>query len=139
MVNEASRCCGSTSGAAPYRYVPDRVVLNRFDVLTRVSTAPAPVLLAQKFHCILARRRTMGRDFYDASYLMGATSPDMRYLDEKLGLGDLESLRQAVLRKCGEADLRGCARDVDPFVTDPADTQRVLLFPELMAQWRPGG
>lgn len=30
----------------------------------------------------------MGRDFYDAAYLLGKAEPDMRYLEEKLGIFD---------------------------------------------------
>lgn len=122
-----------------YEYTPDRMVISKFDVITRVPSVPVSVLLAQKFHCILSRPRTMGRDFYDASYLMSKTSPDMGYLRQKLGIGTPDELRTAVLAKCRAVDLEKLAHEVDPFVIDRNDMQRVLLFEEQMTQWCPAG
>jgi hypothetical protein len=98
---------------------------------------PLQTLLAQKFVCIVKRPRTMGRDFYDASYLMARTAPDWSYLQQHLGTGDIESLRDTVLSTCSSLDLAAMARDIDPFVASRADAQRVELFAEQLKQWIP--
>ena len=55
---------------------PERRTLSRLDVFVPVLVTPAPVLLAQKFTALVHRPRTMGRDLYDISWLLGQTRPD---------------------------------------------------------------
>ena len=113
-----------------YDYEPECPLLNRFDVFTQVLTVPRATLLAQKLCAILSRPRPLGRDFFDAVYLMGITKPDIRYLTEKNGIETPENLKKELLSFCRDLDFKALAQDVAPFLFSPADTKRVLLFEE---------
>jgi predicted nucleotidyltransferase component of viral defense system len=118
-----------------YDYTPDQPVLNKFDVFTQINTVPKNLLLAQKFYALLNRKRNKGRDFFDIAFLLGqGETPDYKYLLAKTGIQNPDELRQRVLEKCSQLDLREMAEDVKPFLFDPKDERIVLLFPEYMAQ-----
>lgn len=74
----------------------------------------------------------MGRDFYDTSFLLGKTKANLDYLEAKIGTGSLSEVRERLIDRCKELDLRKLAADVEPFVIKPSDIDRVLLFPELV-------
>ncbi|GAJ19898.1 unnamed protein product, partial [marine sediment metagenome] len=48
------------------------------------------------------------------------------------GTGSLSEVRERLIGRCKELDLRKLAADVEPFVIKPSDIDRVLLFPELV-------
>lgn len=111
---------------------PERRILNRLDVFTPVLLTPPPVLLAQKLTALLRRPRTMGRDLYDVSWLLGQTKPDYAYLQARVGIQDEGHLRQAVLDKLAGLDAAALRTDVLPFLPNPADADRITLFADLM-------
>lgn len=119
-----------------FLYEPERVVISKFDVVAGISVVPASVLLAQKYHAILTRKRAMGRDFFDAMFLAGKAKPDSGYLQERAGIADQQGLRAALLRRCAELDLKLLMRDLEPFLYKPADARQVLLFEELVKGWQ---
>lgn len=123
--------------AAPqkFKYVPERVVINKFDVFLGINVVPADILLAQKFYAIIARKRAMGRDFYDAVFLSGKAKPDLSYLKERAGISDKEGLKAALLEACAKLDFKLLARDVEPFLSSPDDAKKVMLFPEYVKGW----
>ena len=53
-----------------YAFEPQNYLLNRFDIFTDIFCAPLPLLMAQKCHAILNRKRNKGRDFFDLTFLM---------------------------------------------------------------------
>jgi len=112
--------------------VPDRRILSRLDVFVPVLMTPAPVLLAEKFTALLRRPRTMGRDLYDISWLLGQTKPDYGYLEAKVGIPDAAHLRQAVLDKLATLDITALRTDVVPFLPSPGEADRITLFGEVM-------
>jgi hypothetical protein len=112
--------------------VPDRRILSRLDVFVPVLLTPTPVLLAQKFTALLGRPRTMGRDLYDISWLLGQTKPDYAYLAGKAGIPDVAHLRQVVLDKLATLDIAALRTDVLPFLPSPEDADRITLFAEFM-------
>jgi len=114
-------------------YPRQSVILNKLDVFCRIHTVPADVLLAQKCLCILARPRPMGRDFFDAAYLIGRNRPSLAYLQAKLGVADLREVKERLLARCHELDLAKLAADVEPFTPRARDTERVAFFPEVLA------
>jgi len=118
-----------------FKYSAGRMVIGKFDVFTSVNVVPADILLAQKFHAILARKRAMGRDFYDAIFLAGKTKPDFAYLKNRAGIEDKEMLKSALLERCAKLDFKLLARDVEQFVFFPKDAKKVLLFIEYVRGW----
>ncbi len=115
-----------------FAYEKQPAILNKFDVFCRILTVPLDILLSQKYFCILTRPRAMGRDFYDASFLMGKTKANLEYLDAKIGVRSVSEVRARLIDRCKDLDLRKLAADVEPFVIKSRDVDRVLLFPELV-------
>jgi hypothetical protein len=116
-----------------YAMTPDKPVLNRFDVFSRIAVLPCATLLARKIACIFTRPRTMGRDIYDAIFLMGKTTPDMAYLAGKNGIADIQDLGKKLSARCRDIDFDRCTTEVAPFLFYPGDAERVREFPGLAA------
>lgn len=108
-------------------YEPDMVFLNRFGVYRRILTAPVGILLAQKLLAILYRKRQMGRDIYDVSFLLGLGEPDFEYIQKTVGLNEKE-FGHAFGRKLKKLDLPMLAREVEPFLFTPEQKERVVTF-----------
>jgi len=118
-----------------YNYEPERIIINRFEVFTTVLTTPLSLLLSQKLYTILNRKRNKGRDFYDVVFLLGkGVDPNYEYLNIKAGIRDADTLKQKILKICQVVDMGEMARDVEPFLFDPKDKKKVLLFEEYCRQ-----
>ncbi len=118
-----------------FAFAPQSYLLNRFDLFTRLSTTLRELLLAQKFYAILNRVRNKGRDFYDVVFLLGqGVVPDYSYLEMKVGITDSEQLRERVIAHCAGLDMGLMAADVRPFLFQPSEDCRVVLFSEYLRQ-----
>lgn len=113
-----------------FSYKPDKVILNRFDVFSRINVVPPDILLAQKLYAIFTRKRGMGRDFHDAIFLFGKTKPNTAYLRKKMNIKDTADLKNKILRKCDSLDFKILVSDVEQFLFVPEDAKKILLFPE---------
>lgn len=111
-----------------FKYKPDQVFLNKFDVFLRIKVVPVDILLSQKIYAIFHRKRTMGRDFYDTVFLMGRSKPNFDFLQEKMAIKDLLDLKKKLLVKCQSLDFKHLAKDVEPFLFDPDNAKKVLHF-----------
>lgn len=118
-----------------FSYKPERVIINKFDVLAGIAVVPAAILLAQKYFAILARKRAMGRDFFDALFLAGKADPEYAYLQARANIGDKKGLKAALLDRCAKLDFALLARDVEQFLFSAADAGQVKLFPEFVGGW----
>ena len=108
--------------------------LNRFDVFTTVRTTPLDLLLSQKICAITGRKQPKGRDFFDSVFLFGRTKPNYTFLSQKLGIETPEQLRTHLSEVCKSFDFKVLAEDVQPFLFNPADIKRVLLYMEYLAE-----
>ena len=118
-----------------FDYKPDQTVLNKFDVFTQINVTPGDLLLAQKFFAVINRKRNKGRDFFDIVFLLGqGQTPNYDYLNAKIGITNPNDLRSLVLEKCRELDMKEMATDVKPFLFNPKDEKKILLFPKYMEQ-----
>lgn len=118
--------------AQDYVYDPASTLINKFDVFTKIPVAGAELLLAQKFACLLTRRRQLGRDYFDITYLLGKSKPEMRYLSEKCAINDPAVLKDRITRLCAKLDFNALAKNVEPFLFQAADTQRIKEFPTIL-------
>ena len=109
-------------------YFPQNVIINKFDVFTRIHVVPASLLLSQKITAILKRKRTMGRDLFDAVYLFSRAKPDFSYLTHHMNINNVVDLKEALLSKCDKLDFTLLSRDVEPFLMNSGETKKVLLF-----------
>ncbi len=121
--------------AHDFIYQPDKPIINKFDVFTQVNVTPIDILLAQKFYALLNRKRNKGRDFFDIVFLLGKdVKPNFDYLKAKIGIEKPGELKSIVLQKCLELDMKEMVSDVKPFLFNPKDEKKILLFPEFIEQ-----
>ena len=115
-----------------FSYDPSRTILNKFDIFTQINVVPEAILLAQKIYAIFARKRPMGRDFYDAIFLFGKTGPDFDYLKSKAGIIDKADLKDKLLKRCKALDFKQLADDTGKFLFNPDDSKKVILFTQFI-------
>jgi len=115
-----------------FDYIPDKVILNKFDIFTRINVVPVDILLAQKLFAILNRKRTMGRDFFDSVFLFSKTKPNFSYLSQKANIKTMYELKSALLEKCEKIRFENLLKDVEPFIVNPDDTKNILFFKEYL-------
>ncbi len=118
-----------------FNFEPATFILNRFDVFTQIFVTPPDILLAQKFFAICNRGRNKGRDFFDVVFLLSLVDkPNYDYLQLKLNVSNAKELKAKVLDRCSKLNMEEMAKDVAPFLFDPTDVKKVLLFPQLIKQ-----
>ncbi|HEX9971322.1 MAG TPA: nucleotidyl transferase AbiEii/AbiGii toxin family protein, partial [bacterium] len=113
-----------------FDYHPDKVILNKFDIFTRINVVPIDLLLAQKLFAILNRKRAMGRDFFDTVFLLSKTKPNFSYLHQKANIKTMQELKPKLLARCETIKFEDLVKDVELFIVNPNDTKRILLFKE---------
>ena len=119
-----------------FSYKPDKIILNKFEVFIRINVVPLDVLLSQKIFAIFKRKRPMGRDFYDAIFLFSKTKPSLTYLKEKLSIESPEELKRRLMERCESLDFKQLSKDVEHFLFNPADAEKVLLFCDYIKQMK---
>lgn len=123
---------GTTAQGYPYQ--PEVMLINKFDVFAEIRVTPADILLSRKIYTAVNRKRPKGRDFYDITFLSSRTKPDMGFINQKLGIGMAESLRDEIARRIATVDFKALADDVSPFLINQADIRRVEKFREFWNQ-----
>lgn len=111
-------------------YEPKIVMLNKFGIFRKIFSASSDILLSQKLITILQRKREKGRDLYDVSYLFGLTKENENYIYNYLNL-TMDKFYEKLNSRINELDLKKLAKDVEPFLINPDEIQRVLFFKEL--------
>lgn len=118
-----------------FEYVPEKPLLNKFDVFTQINAVPKDLLLAQKIFASINRKRIMGRDFFDIVFLYGlGATPNFAYLKKNIGIDNPKDLKKYLLKKTASLNFENLARDVEPLLFDPSDKKKVLLFKEFLEQ-----
>lgn len=110
---------------------PQIKLLNKFGVFRNIPVNPPDVLLSQKLLAILYRKREKGRDFFDASFLWGLTEPNYAYLKNRSALPK-EIFMEKLLEHCAGLNYKNLAKDVEAFLFDESQKERVLKFPDLL-------
>lgn len=108
----------------------DKPILNKFDVFLRINVTPVDILLSQKLYAIFKRKRSIGRDFYDAVFLFGKTKPNFDYLRLKLKIKNAKELKKQLLKKCESINFKQLSGEVEQFLFNPSNSKKVLFFPE---------
>jgi len=114
-------------------FEPEIKTLNKFGIYRSLPVNPPEILLSQKLLAILFRKRERGRDFYDASFLWGLTEPDYAYI-QKLSSLSPERFRQKLLDRCQKLNYKALAKDVEAFLFDASQKDRVLHFKEFLKE-----
>ncbi len=128
------------SEAQHYDYKPVPYFLSKWDVRQDICCCPLPLLMSQKCHAIINRKRAKGRDFFDMSFLLGLNiQPDLNYINLKLNLSSLSELSEALLARCSQLDMEEMADDVQSFLFDTNGRLGVTRFAQLLQQsWNTG-
>jgi predicted nucleotidyltransferase component of viral defense system len=119
-----------------YDFVPERKLLNKFDVFTEVICAPLSLLMSHKCYAVLNRPRNKGRDFFDLVFLMGlGVQPDMEFLKAKLGIKSHAVLKKKMLDHVSGLNMKDMAKDVAPFLFHEKDLIKVERFADIVADY----
>lgn len=120
--------------AQGYKYQPEVVLLNKFDVFAEIRVTPLDTLLSQKIYTAVSRKRPKGRDFYDITFLASRTKPDYGFLSKKLGVDSEEQMKKEITSRISNYDFNAIADDVAPFLMNQNEIKRVQKFPVFWEQ-----
>lgn len=112
-------------------YETQMATIARCGFTFQIPTPPDAVLLSMKLSALLSRAK--GRDFYDTMFLWQQTEPDYTFLSARVGISDKSSLIQSLSDKIATIDLAIKAKDFVQLLFNPANAQRILLFPDFLA------
>lgn len=93
---------------------------------------PVDVLCAMKISALLSRQK--GRDFYDAMFLLGQTSPNYSFLSAKCGINNLQALKESIKKVLSTIDLKQKSKDFEHLLFIKSNSIRILSFPEFISQ-----
>lgn len=111
-----------------FKYEPDKVILNKFDVFTEINVTPIDIMLSQKIFAIFNRKTQKGRDFYDVVFLLSKTKPNYNYLKMKLDVNNADSLRSRLLNFSSRLNFSQLSEDVKPFLINSQDIGKIEMF-----------
>jgi len=120
--------------AQGYKYQPEVVLLNKFDVFAEIRVTPLDTLLSQKIYTAVNRKRPKCRDFYDITFLASRTKPDYGFLKQKMDVDTEDKLKEEISSRIADYDFTAIADDVAPFLINQNEIKRVEKFPEFWEQ-----
>lgn len=118
-----------------FSFQPQTKIINKFGIFAEVRVNPPDILLSQKMTALLKRKRVMGRDIYDLIYLSSITSPNLFYLQEKLGIESLKEAKKRIQERLEDYNLDQLSKDVQPFVPVQEKAERVKKFDRWLKTW----
>lgn len=89
---------------------------------------PLPVMCSMKIAAMLDRKK--GRDFYDVMFLLSQTKPDYGYLNDKLGISNIDQLKSKVIDVVNCVDLKNKVRDFEHLLFNRDSAKRILRVEE---------
>ncbi len=92
---------------------------------------PVSVLCSMKINAMFNRNK--GRDFYDVMFLLSQASPDYDYLREKLGIENLDQLKQRVRELTERVNMQNKVRDFEHLIFQKSNAGRILLINDFIA------
>lgn len=107
-------------------YKRENALISQDGFYFKVPVPPDPVMLSMKLSAILSRGK--GRDFYDAMFLMGQTSPDYDFLSRRCGISSHEALSEALSARLADIDLEKKARDFEYLIFDKDKAKMILSW-----------
>jgi len=117
-----------------YKYESELYLLNKFNVFKQIRITPKEVILSQKLWTITQRSRAKGRDYYDILFLLQNTKPDMEFLNLKFGTSNWDEAKEKILDGIKDVYLEGMVKDVQPFLIDIKDSEKIKQFKDYLKQ-----
>ncbi len=111
--------------------------LDKLDVFSKIKVAPLDLLLAQKIFAIFNRKRRKGRDFFDIDFMISNKNiaPDFDYLRQKMNITNLQQLKEKLKKDLQTVDFEEMAEEVDVFLLNPKQKERVINFYNSIDDW----
>ncbi|MDA0772983.1 MAG: nucleotidyl transferase AbiEii/AbiGii toxin family protein [Cyanobacteria bacterium] len=106
---------------------------NKFDLNSKIKVMPIDIALSQKFRAFFDRE--MGRDLFDISSIAPKTKPNYDYLKQALNISSPQELKERVLARCQDLDLKHLVERSKGFLFKQSDISRILDFQEYMEQY----
>jgi len=91
---------------------------------------PDEVLCSMKISALLSRSK--GRDFYDVIFLLGFTKPDYTFLSKRMGITNVEGLKQSFNIILDKVDLKSKSKDFEHLLFSSVGQNRILHFKEFI-------
>jgi len=113
-------------------YPKEMKYVQRCGFFFSLPAPPDSVLLSMKLSALLARAK--GRDFYDTMFLMQQTAPSYGFLSARVGISTAEELKKALIDKLQSTDLNIKKRDFEHLLFNSNAGEKILMFPEFIAQ-----
>jgi len=111
--------------------------LDKFDVFSKIKVASLDLLLAQKIFAVFSRKRRKGRDFFDIDFIINNKNiaPDFNYLRQKMNIIGHEQLKEKLKKDLQTVDFKKMAEEVEVFLFDPKQKERVINFYNSIDDW----
>ncbi len=116
-----------------FRYEPEIVLINKFEVFTSVNATPASIIFSTKLCSILERSK--GRDFYDIITLAGLHNANEDYIAKRFEFGQLKEeyfgpvhLQEKVLTAIADINWNDKVKDLERFLFDNKEAKKLQLF-----------
>ncbi len=90
------------------------------------------VLCAMKITAMLSRKK--GRDFYDAMFLLSQTTPDYHFLNARVGVRNIDKLKEAVNETLKTVDLNQKMKDFEHLLFNKPNAARILHVGKFIAE-----
>ena len=90
------------------------------------------VLCAMKITAMLSRKK--GRDFYDAMFLLSQTTPDYHFLNARVGVRNIDELKEAVNETLKTVDLNQKMKDFEHLLFNKPNAARILHVGKFIAE-----
>ena len=120
-----------------FDFNPNIFNLDKFDVYEKIKVTPIEIILSQKIHTILGRKRKKGRDFFDVDFLINnkKISPNFKYLKEKLNIKNEKELKEKLKKELKETNFKKMASNVKKYLFNPKHNERVKSFYNSIDNW----
>lgn len=109
-----------------YLYKPQTAKVKGFGFYFNVRQPGDDVLCAMKINALINRKK--GRDFYDVMFLLSRTMPDFGYLEYKLGIKDLKTLKEELIKVFDSVKIENKMKDFEHLVFDIKNCKRIQDF-----------
>lgn len=115
-----------------YDYSPVKPVIQKFNIFTQIYAAPSDVLLSMKLAAAMDRQK--GRDFYDCILLMGKTTPDWKYLNQKFNITTPDELKRRLMDLTENTNFDLKAKEFEKLIFNPEESRKIKHFRDYISQ-----
>jgi len=87
---------------------------------------PDDILCSMKLSALINRQK--GRDFYDVMFLLSKTKPNYDMLNHRMGITNLNQLKEKLINICDTVNLNYKSRDFEHLLFNKENAKKIILF-----------